>query len=311
MDSERPTPPHDADEDADQTHVRIDPRFDDETRQRARAVVPLDQNVRAAQPSPSSRQVARLRALIVILFLVVVALVAALVWALNSRYGATPVTPITAPPPTVEPTALPTLSPSPSPSVEASPSVEPSPSASTTPSPNISPSPSASATPTPPAGAMPTPTPATNSHANSNTSLLIPVQGVRPEQLRDTYTDARSEGRVHNAIDIMAAKGTPVIAAADGTVIRLFQSDKGGTTVYVRGTDDHTIYYYAHLSAYADGLAENKFIRRGETIAYVGDTGNAVAGNYHLHFAIWTVEDPKRFWNGTDINPYPLLTGRK
>jgi hypothetical protein len=312
MDSERPTPNR-ADEDADQTHVRIDPRFDDETRQRARAVVPLDKNVRVAQPSPSARQVARLRALIVILFLCVVALVAALVWALNSRYGATPVTPITAPPPTVEPTMLPTLSPSPSPSPSVSPSVEPSPSASTTTTPNGSPSPSASATPsaTSPPPATATPTPATNSHANANTSLLIPVQGVRPEQLRDTYDDARSEGRVHNAIDIMAAKGTPVLAAADGTVIRLFQSDKGGTTVYVRGTDEHTIYYYAHLSAYADGLAENKFIRRGEVIAYVGDTGNAGAGNYHLHFAIWTVEDPKRFWNGNDINPYPLLTGKK
>jgi hypothetical protein len=314
MDSERPTPGG-ADDDAEQTRVRIDPRFDDETRQRARAVVPLEQNVRVEQPSPSARQVARLRALIVILFLVVVALVAALVWSLNSRYGATPVTPITAPPPTVEPTMLPTLSPSPSPTVEASPSVEPSPGASTTPSPNTSPSPGASATPsttpTPPASATPTPTPSINSHANSNTSLLIPVQGVRPEQLRDTYDDARSEGRVHNAIDIMAAKGAPVIAAADGTVIRLFQSDKGGTTVYVRGTDEHTIYYYAHLSAYADGLAENKFIRRGEMIAYVGDTGNAGAGNYHLHFAIWTVEDPKRFWSGTDINPYPLLAGKR
>jgi hypothetical protein len=311
MDLERPTP-EGADENAELTHVRIDPRFDDETRQRARAVVPLDKDVRVEQPSPSARQVARLRALIVILFLCVVALVAALVWALNSRYGATPVTPITAPPPTVEPTALPTMSPSPSPSPSTSPSVEASPSASTTPSPSGSPSPGASATPsatpTTPASATPTATPATNSHASSNTSLLIPVQGVRPEQLRDTYTDARSEGRVHNAIDIMAAKGTPVVAAADGTVIRLFQSDKGGTTIYVRGTDDHTIYYYAHLSAYADGLAENKFIRRGEVIAYVGDTGNAGAGNYHLHFAVWTVEDPKRFWSGTDINPYPLLT---
>jgi murein DD-endopeptidase MepM/ murein hydrolase activator NlpD len=133
---------------------------------------------------------------------------------------------------------------------------------------------------------------------------------VRPDQLRDTYDDARSEGRVHNAIDIMAAKDTPVLAAADGTIIRLFQSEKGGTTIYVRGTDDHTIYYYAHLDRYADGLTENKFVRRGDLIAYVGDTGNAGAGNYHLHFAIWTVDDPKRFWNGNDINPYPLLRGK-
>jgi murein DD-endopeptidase MepM/ murein hydrolase activator NlpD len=146
---------------------------------------------------------------------------------------------------------------------------------------------------------------------NSNTQLLIPVAGVRVEQLRDTYADARSEGRVHNAIDIMAAKGTPVVAATDGTVARLFWSDKGGTTLYVRGTDDRTIYYYAHLDRYAEGISENKSVRRGDVIAYVGDTGNAGAGNFHLHFAIWTVVDPKRYWNGTDINPYPLLTGRR
>ena len=76
-------------------------------------------------------------------------------------------------------------------------------------------------------------------------------------------------------------------------------------------TDNHTIYYYAHLDRYADGIGENKFVRRGELLAYVGDTGNAGAGNYHLHFAIWMVEDPKRFWSGTDINPYPLLTGKR
>jgi hypothetical protein len=320
MDSERPKQPQGAsDDDAELTHVRIDPRFDDETRQRARAVVPLGENVRVEQPSPAARHVARLRALVVVLFLVVVALVAALVWALSSRYGTTPVTPITQPPPTVEPTATPTLTPSPSASPSISPTVEASPNASPSASPNVSPSPSLTPTPLPSAtpNASPSspaaqpPAQSLPSNANSNTNLLIPVAGVRPEQLRDTYDDARSEGRVHNAIDIMAAKGTPVLAAADGTVVRLFQSDKGGTTVYVRGTDNRTIYYYAHLSAYADGLAENKFIRRGETLAYVGDTGNAGAGNYHLHFAIWTVDDPKRFWNGNDLNPYPLLTGKR
>jgi murein DD-endopeptidase MepM/ murein hydrolase activator NlpD len=310
MDSERPTPDR-ADDDADKTHVRIDPRFDEETRQSARAVVPLEQNVRVEQPSPAARHMARLRALIVVLFLVVVALVAALVWSLNAKYGATPVTPITQPPPTFEPTAIPTMSPSPSPSV--SPSVEASPSASpgASSSPGAGASPNATATATMSPTPQATPTPVINLNSNANANLLIPVEGVRADQLRDTYDDARSEGRVHNAIDIMAAHNTPVLAAADGTIVRLFQSDKGGTTIYVRGTDDHTIYYYAHLDHYADGIAENKFVRRGELLAYVGDTGNAGAGNYHLHFAIWTVEDPKRFWNGTDINPYPLLTGKK
>jgi hypothetical protein len=305
--------PHEADDETDVTHVRLDPRFDEATRAGARAVVPLAENVRVKQASPAASQVARLRAIIIILFLCVVALLAALVWTLNSRYGTTPVTPITQPPPTIEPTATPSPTPSPSatpsvsPSVEASPSVSPSASPSTSLTPAPSPNASPSASPSHPAQS---PQSNSNSNAHANTNLLIPVAGVRADQLRDTYDDARSEGRVHNAIDIMAAKDTPVLAAADGTVVRLFQSEKGGTTIYVRGTDDHTIYYYAHLDRYADGLAENRFVRRGDLIAYVGDTGNAGAGNYHLHFAIWTVDDPKRFWNGNDINPYPLLRGK-
>ncbi|MCA1643863.1 MAG: M23 family metallopeptidase [Acidobacteria bacterium] len=129
--------------------------------------------------------------------------------------------------------------------------------------------------------------------------------------MSDTFTQSRSDGRVHNAIDIMAARGTPVFAAADGTVARLFWSERGGITLYVRGTDEHTIYYYAHLDRYAEGISENKFVRRGDVIGYVGDTGNAGAGNYHLHFAVWTVDDPKRYWSGTDINPYPLLMGKR
>jgi murein DD-endopeptidase MepM/ murein hydrolase activator NlpD len=309
MNPERPKPDR-ADDDAEKTQVRIDPRFDDETRQSARAVVPLDADVRAAvRPSPAARQIARQRALIVILFLVVVGLVAALVWSLNSRYGATPVTPITQPPPTVEPTATPLPSSSPSPSVSPTPEASPSVSPST--SPGVSPSPNASATPAASPSPQATQTPASNRPSNANTQLLIPVAGVRADQLTDTYTQSRSEGRAHNAIDIMAAKGTPVLAAADGTVVRLFQSDKGGTTLYVRGTDDRTIYYYAHLSAYAEGIVENKFVRRGDLIAYVGDTGNAGAGNFHLHFAIWTVDDPKRYFDGANVNPYPLLTGKR
>lgn len=313
MDTDKQTTP--PDDDADKTHVRIDPRFDEATRQGARAVVPLAENVRVEQPSPSARHVARLRAIVVILFLAVVALVAALVWSLNSRYGTTPVTPITPPPATVEPTALPTQTPQPSPSVspsvEASPSASPSASSSPNVSPSASPNGSPSASLSSPAAQSPSPTPPPNSNAHSNANLLIPVAGVRADQLRDTFDDARSEGRVHDAIDIMAAKDTPVIAAADGTVVRLFQSAKGGTTLYVRGTDERTIYYYAHLDRYADGITENKFVRRGELLAYVGDTGNAGAGNYHLHFAIWTVDDPKRFWDGNNINPYPLLTGKR
>ena len=141
--------------------------------------------------------------------------------------------------------------------------------------------------------------------------LLIPVAGVRPEQLRDTFQDSRSAGRAHDAIDIPAPRGTPVLAVADGRIVKLFESKPGGTTLYQIATDNKTIYYYAHLDAYAPGMAEGRTLRRGEVIAYVGDTGNAGAGNYHLHFSILIVSDPKRYWDGTNINPYPLLRAAK
>jgi murein DD-endopeptidase MepM/ murein hydrolase activator NlpD len=137
--------------------------------------------------------------------------------------------------------------------------------------------------------------------------LIIPVTGVRPEQLLDTFTDARSEGRVHDAIDIPAAAGTPVLAAADGEIIKLFRSERGGTTIYQLSNDKKLVFYYAHLQRYADGLAAGNYVKQGDVIAYVGDTGNAGPGNYHLHFSISIINDPKRYWEGTNINPYPLL----
>ena len=128
--------------------------------------------------------------------------------------------------------------------------------------------------------------------------------------MKDTFDDARSEGRVHDAIDIPAAQGTPVLAAADGEITKLFQSERGGTTIYQLSNDKKLVYYYAHLDRYADGLIEGKQVRQGEVIAYVGDTGNAGAGNYHLHFSIAIVNEPGRYWEGTNINPYPLLGGK-
>ena len=141
-------------------------------------------------------------------------------------------------------------------------------------------------------------------------SLIIPVAGVRPEQLLDTYSDARSEGRTHDAIDIMASAETPVLAAADGKILKLFQSERGGITIYQLAANQELVFYYAHLSHYADGLTEGSFVKQSEVIAYVGDTGNAGSGNYHLHFSIALVTDPKRYWEGTNINPYPLLQNR-
>jgi peptidoglycan LD-endopeptidase LytH len=138
-------------------------------------------------------------------------------------------------------------------------------------------------------------------------NLAVPVKGVKAEQLQDTFKDARSEGRVHDAIDIPAPAGTPVIATAEGQIVKLFKSERGGTTIYQASKDKKLVFYYAHLQGYADGLVVGKTVWQGETIGYVGDTGNAGAGNYHLHFSIMVVSDPKRYWEGTNVNPFPFL----
>lgn len=141
--------------------------------------------------------------------------------------------------------------------------------------------------------------------------LAIPVIGVRADQLLDTFDQARSEGRRHDAIDIAAAEGTPVIAVADGTIEKLFNSVRGGLTIYERSPDRKWTYYYAHLSAYAPGLAEGQQVKRGQVIARVGHSGDASAAGPHLHFAINSMAPGERWWNGKPINPYPLLAGKR
>ena len=142
--------------------------------------------------------------------------------------------------------------------------------------------------------------------------LAIPVAGVRPEQLTDTYTAARANGRAHHATDIMAARGTLVVAAAPGNVEKLFFSHGGGgITAYVRSPDGRWQYYYAHLDAYAPGLHEGQIVKQGDPIGRVGSTGDASPDAPHLHFAINRMEAGQRWWQGSPINPYPLLAGKK
>ena len=138
-------------------------------------------------------------------------------------------------------------------------------------------------------------------------SLLIPVAGVAAGQLTDTFNDTRDGTRRHEALDIMAARGTPVLAASDGTVAKLFTSVPGGLTIYEFDPSGTYAYYYAHLDHYAPGLAEGKVLKRGDVIAYVGSTGNASADAPHLHFAIFVLGPEKQWWKGTAIDPYPLL----
>ena len=141
--------------------------------------------------------------------------------------------------------------------------------------------------------------------------LAIPVAGIRPEQLQDTYTQSRAGGaRAHNAIDIMAPRGTPVVAAAPGTVEKLHLSQGGGgITAYVRSPDRQWIYYYAHLDGYAPGLREGQGVRQGDPIGTVGFTGNADPAGPHLHFAVHRMAEGEDWHEGTAVNPYPLLAG--
>ncbi|HVG23769.1 MAG TPA: M23 family metallopeptidase [Thermoanaerobaculia bacterium] len=141
-------------------------------------------------------------------------------------------------------------------------------------------------------------------------SMLIPVAGVVASDLRDSYTQPRSGGRTHHALDILAPRGTPVVAAVDGTVRKLFTSPAGGLSIYQFDRDEQRVYYYAHLDGYANGLAENAFVKQGTVIGYVGTTGNAPPGTPHLHFSVEDLPPTKEWWKGAPVNPYPLLTTR-
>jgi murein DD-endopeptidase MepM/ murein hydrolase activator NlpD len=137
--------------------------------------------------------------------------------------------------------------------------------------------------------------------------LLIPVAGISASQIEDTFGDARGDSR-HEALDIMAPAGTPVVAAADGTIEKLFVSGDGGNSVYIRSGDRSILYYYAHLQAYGPGLREGQPVARGQALGTVGSTGNADSAAPHLHFAIVRTSADAEWWKpGVAMNPYPLL----
>lgn len=142
--------------------------------------------------------------------------------------------------------------------------------------------------------------------------LLIPVQGVTAEQLRDTYSESRAGGaRLHQAIDIMAPRGTPIVAAAPGTIDKLFLSKAGGNTIYLRSENRRMMQYYAHLDRYAPGLREGQMVEQGDSLGTVGSTGNASEAGPHLHFAILQTDPDAEWWEpATALNPYPLLRRR-
>lgn len=146
--------------------------------------------------------------------------------------------------------------------------------------------------------------------AERNEDVRVPVLGISANDLKDSYSQPRGGGRMHRAIDIRAPRGTPVIAAVDGTIRKLFTSHAGGITIYQFDVKEERVYYYAHLDRYADDVREGLFVKQGTVIGYVGTSGNAPPDTPHLHFSIETLPPTKEWWKGEPLNPYLLLTKR-
>ncbi|HYZ87070.1 MAG TPA: M23 family metallopeptidase [Bryobacteraceae bacterium] len=138
-------------------------------------------------------------------------------------------------------------------------------------------------------------------------TIGLPIKGLKRDAIMDTFDDKRGTDRKHEATDIMAPRGTPVLAVVDGTIKKLFHSVPGGLTIYLFDNNEQHGYYYAHLDGYAAGLKEGQKVRRGDVIGYVGTTGNAPQDAPHLHFAMFELGPEKDWWRGTPINPYNLL----
>lgn len=155
------------------------------------------------------------------------------------------------------------------------------------------------------------PAPASGEPEADAGALTVPVAGVASAALRDSWGDARGGGtRGHHGTDIIAPAGAQVVAAGPGTVEKVFESRLGGNTLYVRSADGRWIHYYAHLSGYAPGVRAGLRVRAGQLLGFVGDTGDAGPGNYHLHFGLQRMRAGERWWQGEDVDPYPLLRGR-
>lgn len=139
------------------------------------------------------------------------------------------------------------------------------------------------------------------------TGLLLPVKGVPLAKVEDSFDAPRDGGRRHDAVDILAARGTPILAAINGTVLRVGTNALGGNVIWMADADDRFVFYYAHLDRYARGVRQGDRIARGTVIGYVGTTGNAPPDVPHLHFQVMRITDSRRWWDGTPVNPVPFL----
>jgi peptidoglycan LD-endopeptidase LytH len=136
--------------------------------------------------------------------------------------------------------------------------------------------------------------------------LMIPVEGVEPRSLRDTFNEGRSGGRIHMATDILALRGTPVLSASDGRIIKLANGGAGGITIYIADASGRYLHYYGHLEGYAPGIKEGLQVKEGQLIGFVGTTGNAPPNTPHLHYQV--MRSDKDYWNGTPIDVRPFMT---
>jgi murein DD-endopeptidase MepM/ murein hydrolase activator NlpD len=170
-----------------------------------------------------------------------------------------------------------------------------------------------------PPGPSPSATPAASRPTQADAEyfdehqLMVPVEGIAPNKLRDTFNEARDGGRTHRATDILAPRGTPVLAAIDGEIIQRKQNSLGGNTIYMIDDEHRYLYYYAHLERYSDGILETVRVRQGMVIGYVGTTGNAPPDTPHLHFQVMRYNpDQRDWWNGTpvDVRTFIRTTGR-
>lgn len=244
-------------------------------------------------------------------FVLGAATVLLIVWAYGARWrgdqqAAAPAPSASSPAPAARPapvTPAGAQAPAPAPAYPSTPAAPPNlPTAAPPPAPLPVPAPSGS--PTPPARQ---PDPAEIADLTRH-QLLLPVQGIRPEALQDTFTDARGGGaRAHEALDIAAPRNTPILAVEDGKIAKLFVSKLGGLTVYQFDPTTTYAYYYAHLERYAEGLKEGDPVRRGQVLGYVGTSGDAPPDAPHLHFAIMLLTPEKHWWQGTALNPFPIL----
>jgi peptidoglycan LD-endopeptidase LytH len=137
--------------------------------------------------------------------------------------------------------------------------------------------------------------------------LRLPIDDVKPESLKGSFTERRAGGRAHEAADMLAPRNTKIRAVDDGTIAKLFTSKAGGTTIYQFDSSRKFCYYYAHLERYADGLKEGDEVERGDVIGYVGTSGNAPPNTPHLHFAIFQLTPERHWWQGTPLDPYQVF----